>query len=54
MISFLASDYILNTAGYVLQKHGILKYDLTRKDVRLDAIDWPSIFKLIILKETNT
>jgi len=33
MISFLASDYILNTAGYVLQKHGILKYDLTRKDL---------------------
>ena len=33
MVTFWASRYILNTAGYVLQKRNILRYNLTKKDL---------------------
>jgi len=33
MLTFWASSYVLNTAGYVLQKRGVLRHDLTKKDL---------------------
>jgi len=33
MATFWASSYVLNTAGYVLQKRGVLRYNLTKKDL---------------------
>jgi len=33
MTTFWASSYVLNTAGYVLQKRGILRYNLTKNDL---------------------
>jgi lipopolysaccharide-binding protein len=39
MVAFWASEYMLNTAGYVLQKHGVLAYNLTRNDLPADQRD---------------
>ena len=33
MATFWASSYVLNTAGYVLQKRGVLRYNVTKKDL---------------------
>jgi len=33
MATFWASSYVLNTAGYVLQKRGVLRYNLTKNDL---------------------
>ena len=33
MATFWVSSYVLNTIGFVLQKRGILRYDLTKKDL---------------------
>jgi lipopolysaccharide-binding protein len=36
MLTILVSDYILKTMGYVLYKHDILKYNLTKNDLPPD------------------
>ena len=33
MVTFWASSYVLNTAGFVLQKRGILRHNLTKNDL---------------------
>jgi lipopolysaccharide-binding protein len=33
MVTFWMSEYVLNTVGLVMQKHGILAYNLTKKDL---------------------
>jgi len=33
MATFWASSYVLNTAGYVLQKRGVLRYSFTKNDL---------------------
>ena len=33
MATFWASSYVLNTAGYVLQKRGVLRHNVTKKDL---------------------
>jgi len=33
MATFWASSYVLNTAGYVLQKRGVLRHNLTKNDL---------------------
>ncbi len=34
MLSICLSDYVVNSLGYVLQKHRMIQYHLTQKDVR--------------------
>ena len=33
MATFWVSSYVLNTAGYALHRHGVLRHNLTRKDL---------------------
>jgi lipopolysaccharide-binding protein len=36
MVTFVLSDFVLNTLGYVLHQHGVLKYSFTSKDLPPD------------------
>jgi len=39
MVNFWASSYVLNTVGYVLQKRGILRHNLIKKDLPRESRD---------------
>ena len=39
MVTFWASSYVLNTAGYVLRKRGILRHNMTKKDLPVEFRD---------------
>jgi len=39
MVTFWASSFVLNTAGYVLQKRGVLRHNLTKTDLPAESRD---------------
>jgi len=40
MATFWASSYVLNTAGYVFQKRGVLRYNVTKEDLSKKSRDF--------------